>query len=204
MLETGECIQQWRCLYAEGHRPTCTLVSHISFLSYPLLWWVNPCGFVQLTFELLCGVSHILSFKRRYLSSSHRPASRLWVVHRRAMTPFNWNTLKIWLWMASSRQAIRQLMFYIGLSVLKLHKGNSLNSFSQTRRRLGELVKAGGWYPPLAVAFLSLQNTSKMLVLLVPQISQWCNGYPSIYLPSYPFGGLTSNMFSIFAWKTPH
>lgn len=86
--------------------------------------------------------------------------------------------------MASLRQAIHHLTFCIGLTVLKLHKGNSLNSFSQARRRLGEPVKVSGWYPPLAVAFLGLQYTSKVLVLLVPQISQWCNGYTGIYLPS--------------------
>lgn len=64
------------------------------------------------------------------------------------MTPFSWITFKIWLWMASLRQAIYHLAFYVGLSVLKLHKGNLLNSFSHMGRWPSELVKSTIWCPP--------------------------------------------------------
>lgn len=73
--------------------------------------------------------------------------------------------------MASLRQPIHHLTSCMGLSVLKLHKSNLLNSFIQTRGWLREPVKACGWHPLLAVAFLlyclRLRYTGKVFVLLV-------------------------------------
>lgn len=62
--------------------------------------------------------------------------------------------------MASLRQAIYHLTFYVGLSVLKLHKGNSLNSFGHIGRWLSELVQSSGWCPPLAVATVRARCSS--------------------------------------------